>query len=170
MHYLLLGHQKENSFDLLNKKREIYIRMQHKIAYSIHIGDIFSCSAHFPGIPWIFLAFAAWLPLLMNYLIFLEPSKRIIHQKFVLWLLDNPCSQLNNSKIFIWSIFIAVKWETLGSSFISWNFGLVRSETKTIIICSYNFWQSYKGERKKKWRKPGVENSCVPLFAGTQSK
>lgn len=25
-------------------------------------------------------------------------------------------------------------------------------------------------EKEKKWRKPGVENSCVPLFAGTQSK
>lgn len=144
--------------------------MQHKIAYSIHIGYIFSCSAHFPGIPWIFLALAAWLPLLMNYLIFLELSKRIIHQKFVLWLLGNPCSQLNNSNIFIWSIFLAVKWETLGSLFISWNFGLVRSERNKDHYHLQLWLLTVTREKEKKWRKPGVENSCVPLFAGIQSK
>ena len=117
-----------------------------------------------------FLAPAAQLPLLqMNFLIILESSKRRIQQNFGVCLLGSPWKGWTTLyKVFIWFIFISVKWETLDSSLVE-TLGQSRVRQRS-LLSAYNFWLSYKRERERKWRKPGVENSCVSLLAGAQSK
>lgn len=112
-----------------------------------------------------FLAPTAQLPLLMNSVIFLESSKRSAQKNFGLRLL---AILVPSQKLYMIHLYFSEMGDF--GFIISWNLGLVKSEAEIIIVCSYNFWLSYKRERKKKWRKPGIENSCVPLLAGTQSK
>lgn len=136
---------------------------RHKI-YKLRVFSVVqsTCLASFG---YFFLAPAAQLLLLMNFLIILESRKRTLVS--VYWaVLETSWTTLY--KVFIWFIFISVKWETLGSSLVE-DLGQSRVRQRS-LLSAYNFWLSYKRERERKWRKPRVENSCVSLLSGAQSK